>query len=656
MSSPVSGNNINDQAYANIKKETVYASADNNPQDSKIDYNEANSSNGSIFTKALQSGDTTSTQIEQSRIAKYGNANATVQKYLGGKTFQSMINFVTSFGNINYQAQEVQDSENSADVRAQIDTQITSSIQSKVDSLITKMTQQYEAALKNAITQAENELIGDADITKDGSLTTKDDDYGKLQDLMYKRPEDEGNDGEHTSVSTFNSSAKGAEEKSQGYTNTVAYLEANGAKAKTKLVNGQEQTVYKVKVDGKTQYVTVDDAGQVHDLDKNKGFLRSSKFTTQDSIADAQEQLKNEGYQGGFNGKDVKVKVRNVDGQNQSVMTWEDDNGQKHSRVIDHDNQSGMTSSMDVNKVNAGGRAKYSSDVSGLGALANKDSGDDIKFENNRFQNGTWTDENGGVHADNVNTQHGRMKLDAQNTGTAIDNITASAIKAGATIGMTDENTTVITFQNGHSYTLDKTDNVGANRTMRLIQGEINRAGQGNIEITPEDSEATITVDEDLRGDTNLKFNHQGEKWSIGNGEVQDVGIDNPSSHQSSAGGKGKVNSVRYGTDLSRAQFANEGWKASAGRKDETEVLKAMDSDGVKGDGKSVRNLKTANEFAERFIKAKGLDPKNYNLSSLAKALTAANPSFFDANGDMYKNCDFNRINLPKKLDRYANE
>ena len=89
---------------------------------------------------------------------------------------------------------------------------------------------------------------------------------------------------------------------------------------------------------------------------------------------------------------------------------------------------------MEVHKVNAGGRPKYASDVSGLGALANKDTNDDVKFNDSphRFQNGTWTDETGETHADNVTTQHGRMKLDKANTGSAVDNIVTSAVKSGA--------------------------------------------------------------------------------------------------------------------------------------------------------------------------------------------------------------------------------
>ena len=83
-----------------------------------------------------------------------------------------------------------------------------------------------------------------------------------------------------------------------------------------------------------------------------------------------------------------------------------------------------------------------------------------------------------------------------------------------------------------------------------------------------------------------------------------------------------------------------------------------MDSEKIKGNEKSVRNLKTANEFAERFVKAMQtkhaeLGGKKYNTEMLAKAIADANPSFFDSQGNMYKNADFSRLNLPKKLKRY---
>ncbi len=669
MTGPVN-NNINDTAYKGIDNtKKAYASADKS-KDEKITAQEAQEYSGSasVFTDAKAKGEQ---QIDDAiknskRLSQenQGNAKSVVQKYLGGISFSSLLNNWSGFGEISYQAKELQDAEFEGDVQQQINELVDPKIESRVKSLSQQITTQYKAELDKALIQAENELVGDKDIKNaDGTIPTDGDGYAKLNDLIYKRPADEGKNGEHTEVSTFNSSVKDAQSATQGYKNTVEYLEANGAKAKTKLVNGQEQTVYKIKDNQGTRYVTVDDAGQVHDLDKNKGFLRSSKFTTMDSIEDAKAdatayEKANPDGQKGIN--DVKVKVRNVDGQKQSVMTWRDDDGNKHSRVIDHNEQTGTNSSTIVHKVNAGGRAKYSSDVSGLGALASQSKDDQIMFndEKHRFQNGTWTDETGETHDNNVTTQHGRMKLDKANTGLAVDNIIKSAAKSGATATQ-QGNITEIKFPNGHTYTIDKSDNVSANRTMRLIQGEINRLGkqENNFSVKNEAVDTTKVV-EDGRADTNLAGSHTGEKWRVGSGNVEGVGVDSPATHTPSAAGKGKVNSVRYGSNISRAQFAQEGWKASSGRTAENDILATMDSEAIKGNGKSVRNLKTANEFAERFVKTMQakhteLGGKKYNTEMLAKAIADANPSFFDSQGNMYKNADFSRLNLPKKLERY---
>ncbi len=659
MTGPVN-NNINETAYSKIKEATVHASKDTNT-DQKVSLQEAGGN--SIFNQtetnmntALDNAVNESTRLSQD-LKNDAKTKSIVQKYLGNISFSTLMNKVSSFSDIAYSAVHIKDDDNKADVQKQIDDAINQKISDQVTKVNNDVTSEYTKALKNALTQAENELVGDKDLGGTGSVSTKDDNYSKLKDLAYQRPAD-NNNGEHTEVSTFNSSAKGAESQSQGYQNTVAYLEANGAKAKTKLVNGQEQTVYKIKDDQGTRYVTVDDAGQVHNLDKNKGFLRSSKFTTQDSIEAAIEDTKAQTELDNLN--DVKVKVRNVDGQKQSVMTWRDDDGNKHSRVIDHDNTTGLSSSLEVHKVNAGGRAKYSSDVSGLGALASKDLNDDIQFNDDkqRFQNGTFTDEKGETYADNVTTQHGRMKLDKANTGLAVDNIIKSATKSGAKATQ-EGDITEIKFPNGHTYTIDKSDNVSANRTMRLIQAEINRTQQIHVHNNTE----TVTADtskivEDGRADTNDATVHAGEHWKDGSSGVEGVGVDSPQTHTPHANGKGKVNSVRYGANITRAQFVQEGWTASAGRAEEKNILESMDSAEIKGNNKSVRNLKNSTEFAERFIKAMQakhteLNGKTYNIDTLAKAIQDANPSFFDSKGDMYRNADFSRLNLPKKLDRY---
>ena len=655
MTGPV--NNINETAYTEVgNKEKVYASADNVQQDGRITVQEAQKHSASVFTDAQTNGEK---QIDEAiknstRLSPENqeNAKSVVQKYLGGVSFTSLLNNWSKFAEITYTAVEINDADFKDDVQKQIDNTINKEISDQVTKINNDVTSEYTKALKNALTQAENELVGDKDIKNaDGSISTDGDGYAKLKDLIYKRPADEGKDGEHTEVSTFNSSIKGAE-ASQGYTNTVRYLEANGAKAKIKLVNGQEQTVYKIKDNQGTRYVTVDDAGQVHDLDKNKGFLRSSKFTTMDSIEDAKAQT------GLDDAVDVKVKVRNVDGQKQSVMTWRDDDGNKHSRVIDHNEQTGITASTDVHQVNAGGRAKYSSDVSGLSALSNN-SDENTGFVRNphRFQNGTFTSEDGVERPNYVMTQHGRMKLDKANTGEAINSIVAEVEHKGIKVPEAKDGVTTITI-NGHEYKLDKNDNVSANRTMRLIKGELARLNRPGSDSSPQSKEVKLKIVEDGRADTNDATVHAGEHWKNGSSGVEGVGVDSPQSHTPHAKGKGKINSVRYGNNISRAQFAREGWKASAGRTEENRILSAMDT--VKGnDEKHTRNLKNATEFAERFVKAMKtlykdeLGNNEYNTELLGKAIADANPSFFDSDGNMYRNADFSRLNLPKKLDGY---
>lgn len=648
--------NINDAAYSNMTAKDVYASMDTNPQDEKIDYNEAKTSNESIFTQATNDCSAElKSAIQNSKIAGKANAESIVEKYLGGKTFASMINFATSFGEVTYSKVHVDDAEHEAEVQSQIDAKVSDAIQQKITSITSQITTTYEQAIQNAITQAENELVGDADISQysvdeNGQLVDQEGEPAKIKltsESMARISYDESA-GKDARVATYSSNGIDVdpEDQSEGYRLTSAYLKASGAKVEKKLVNGVEQNVYKIKVDGETQYVVVDDAGQVHGLDKDKMFLRKSRFTTTDSIEDARNQSVADGVEGNDVPADARVIVRKVDGQNQSVLTWKDDNGEKHFRVIDHNDQTGTTSSADVHQTNAALGYKFASDTSGLGAWASRNSDDAVEFSDGRFRNG-------GV----VRTEGGRMKYDAAHIDSAVNNLVNTVREAGGEANEVDQDNVQITI-NGHTYNIDKSNNVQADRTMRLIQGELDRMSHGvtvTIETDPVAADTSGIV-EDGRVNTNEATPHSNEHWAVGSGSVQDVGVDAPTTHQSSAGGRGKVNSVRYGANLSRAQFANEGWRASAGRQEEAQVITAMDSADVKGEGgKSVRNLKNAGEFAERFIKAKGLNPEDYNLETLAKALTDANPSLFDADGNMYRNCDFSRINLPKRLERYAN-
>lgn len=717
-----SPNNANEVAYQNIQKKTVHASADGD-QNKTVDLNEAKGKYESIFENAAKGDSSTiETKIGTSRLnsgVDINVAKTTIQKYLGGTTMGKLLNNWTGFGNINYNAIEISDGEFAGDVQSQIDTQIETAVQQRVQQYTSQITTQYEAALDKAIEQAENELKGDlhANTETNGANGKEGLTKTQLANIKYKRTSQEigaTGDERNTNIATFNSSQLDAKDtdKTKGYTTTVAFLEANGAKAQEKVVNGTKQTIYKVKIEGKTQYVSVDDAGQVHTMDRDKGFLRNSKYTTDDSIADAKWQANNDGVDSNdFKGaKNVDVKVRKVDGQNQSVLTWEDSSGNEHSRVIDHNDVTGLTSSSDVHQVNAPGtRAKYASETSGLGTwVAADDKGTNKGVRQFNDDKHMVQDEvKDGKPSGFVRTNNSRMEIDAANIGQAILNIAERAKDAGAEITgveiqksektygwyedvvMYDKRgnnyaeegeqvyrtrtetteTPVISKDgkvsitvNGHTYTLDTKDPKAADRTIRLIENELTMQKNEEPAVVPELADATINITavEDNRTDTNLASAHQDEKWAKGgSGTVQNVGVEAPKTPTPKSKGVVKINYNQGG--LSRAQFASEGWAASKGRVAEAAVLKEMDT--VKGDGeKSVRNLQNSEQFATRLLQALDKSCKTpadvankYNVSKLADALETANPSIFDNDGTMFKNADFNRINLPEadKLKRY---
>lgn len=723
MAGNVSGQNpniANETAYKGIEKKTVYASADGN-KDTKIDLNEAKANNESIFTSAANG----ESQLINKKIGlsllsdvKGEDAKATVQKYLGGTTMGKLINNWAGFGEIKYNAVEVADGDFEGDARAKIDQEVQNAVQQRVQSYTSQITSQFEAALEHAIQQAENELKGDlqADAEKFGANGKKGLTKQQFANIEYKRTSEEyGAEGDerNTNIATFNSSQLDTEDasKTKGYTTTVAFLEANGAKAQEKVVNGTKQTIYKVKIDGETQYVSVDDAGQVHTMDRDKGFLRSSKYTTDDSIADAKWQANNDGVDGNdFTGaKNVDVKVRKVDGQNQSVLTWEDSKGNEHSRVIDHNEVTGLTSSSDVHQVNAPGtRAKYASEGSGLGTwVAADDAGKDVRqFNDGKHMVQDEVKNNGKPGF--VRTNKERMNIDAENINQAILNIADRVKAAGGEINGIDTKTETKTYGwyedvvmydkrgnnyaeegeqvyrtrtettetqvindsgkvsitvNGHTYTLDTKDPQAADRTIRLIENELQFGGATSKVVQPTLQNTTLDIKfDDGRTDTNLASAHKDETWAKGgSGTVQNVGVEAPKTPTPKSEGVVKINYNQGG--LSREQFASEGWAASKGRTEEAEVLRAMDSTKARGDGKHVRNLQNSEEFALRFLQATTGKTapeinRTYDIKLLAKALATANPSIFDNDGTMFKNADFNRINLPEKekLQRYLKE
>lgn len=663
MASNSNINDINQQAYSNIQSKKVYASADNN-ENTKIESSEAKKRKGSIFSN---NDETVLNEVinDSKRLSsdKKTLANSVIKKYLGGISLTGFLNNFAGFAEINYSAVTIKDKENEADVKAQIDSKIDTAIESQFTSIMSDAKSSYKKEIQKALKQAENELVGDEDIEVKGKVKGKDNNFD-LSNIKYERS---STNDENTNVATFNSSINTKDEKTQGYINTTEYLKSNGAKVREKTVNGVKQSVYEVKVNGEKQFITVDDAGQVHELERDKGFLRTSKFTTKDSIEDAK-------YQAGENidkNTKVKVRVRKVDGQKQSVMSWKDDSGNKYSRVIDYNNATGLTSSAEVHQVNAGGSAKYASETSGLGALVNKNSKDNYYFDNkkHKLHTDTWTDNNGGIHNSYAGTEGRRMKLDAKNIDLAINNM-KTIIGNNGKLEEQDNNVTVMI--NNHTYKFDKTDNKNADRVLRLIKGEIDRIKEHKPENIPEQKDITIKpfeIVEDNRIDANIKrdgttknypdgseYTSTNETWKSG-GIVEHAGVND--SHVSSEGGNGKINRVRYNNSFTKDKFRAEGWSTDSNRTKELEYLKLMDSNDLKNGDKSVRNLTTANEFAERFVKAynsKNSSADKYDISSLTNAIIAANPSLFDNNGKMYRNADFSRLNLPKDITGYRTE
>lgn len=678
------GANIKNGVGANgTQAFSVFATSDLDNENG-VDRSEAQKGFSSIFSNAnnqlnqdklIDDAISNSSRLSDALKDKTANTAAVIQKYLGGTSIAGLLNNWSGFTNVTYNTVQVNNTYEATGtsidtgVQKQIDDLVEEQVQKQVNDLTSSIETQYKEALNKALVQAENELVGDADIVGQFNPSNKNKKGITSEDFSKIAYERSSEDGANTNVATYEGS-RGAKDASVGYTQTVAYLEANGAKGETKLVNGQKQKVYEIKVDGKKQWVTVDDAGQVHNMSKDKGFLRQKKFTTEDSIADAKYQANNDGIEGNdfdpSTAKNVKVKVRNVDGQNQSVMTWKDADGKKHSRVIDHNDVTGLTSSVDVHQVNAAGtRAKYSSESSGLGAwVAADDNGDDkgirqFNDKNHMVQDAVHQNEDGTTTAGHVRTNRGRMKIDAENIGQAIDNMVKYAESVLGKDAVNDLGDEKIITVNGHSYSLHAMrDHKETDRTMRLIQSEINSINGRGTDETPEQIPTEPTIDT-----SNIKFNDSRAEteWGV--------------NHDTLASKKTEINTIQYGSGLSRAQFASQGWKASAGRAEETKVIELMnnymapaETPGGKAVTTDVTGMTSAYDFTVRFLHValsgdtnfvqSGIDGKSFqdfDVHKLASAIKTANPSFFDSEGNMFKDCDFNRINLPRKLDDYLN-
>ncbi len=554
----------NKAAYGKIEKVTVHASADDNTNES-VELAEARPHYTSIFSQ--ENGNARYTKAwNDISIGNNVDKNTAVNildKYLGSVKFEKFLNNFAGFGTINYGKVSV-DSENAATAKEQLDAKVKTEVDKQVKTIIEQAKSEYQTVLDSAVAQAKLELQGDSGAiissrsTRDGELTEV-----EMEKLIYN----ENNTGVKPH---FDSSGKKVKEENQteGYSQTVAFLEANGAKAKNEKVDGLngKQTVYKVEVNGETKHVIVDDAGQLHELEKS-------------------------------NGKYTRVSVQATDTAPEGITADNIDDviAEIKQRV---EAQGGEVISGATNQINGNAEdlvAQYQPTMS------------------DKFNNSSRPEISGFEDETNKNT------------------------------GQTDQADKKTEVKiNGKTFVLDP-DNVDETKeVIAKIEAELNA-----VTIN------TSGIDGDNRDDTNSIEAHGDDRYKDGSDGVQNVGV-NATTHKPNSKGVVKINYEQGG--LTRTQFAEEGWAASKGRVDEAKVIEDMDK--LKGDGKSTRNLQNSKEFAERFLQAKtgksaAIVRSEYDINMLAKALETANPSIFDNDGTMFKNADFNRINLPRKLDGY---
>lgn len=607
---------IDSKAYSNIKQVTVYSSKDGD-KNSSVDLQESGVQQSSIFSqKDVKSKmDTAFKNLQGEDLTKAKNA---VTKYLGS----ALANAISGFKAVTYTAKEINDSENAAPVQKAIDDIVKKGIADQT----TTISQSITAKIQTAINQAYAELKGDKDLGNK-STVINDAQYGNtLENITYRKGGTEG-----ATVSTFASSADGAEESNQtkGFQQTVAYLKANGkVKTETREVNGQQMTVYIFKgADGKKQHAVIDDAGQIHNLETtSNGLFSKKKFTTSDSVDDATSANNIP-----KDAKDVEYKRRKVDGQYQTVVRYTDDKGQKHAVVVETNDQTGETASSEVTHVNAGLKAKYTSGSSGLSAYAN-DSANSTRFDDGKVRTGN------GV----AGSQRSRGKLDAKGLNVAITAICSEAKQKGGSYAIEGNKTTVTI--NGHKYTIDNKDYKSADRTIRMLKAELNGlkpASNGTVAVD------TTGIIEDNRKDANDNIlNRSNYGVNVTYGDHSNATSNTPN----------KYRKISYNSDLTQRQFKAEGWGSNTARTKESNYLEKMDAlkdktTSTSSKGKSVRNFQNATEFAERFAEAYNTEHSNstvkFDINKLANAIKTANPSLFDADGKMYKNADFAKINLP---------
>ena len=633
---------INNNAYSGAaiteQNKIVRASLDTDGTVGDVKQAEAQSKlSGSVF-------DTSAAQTQSdAKIQESINANArlkgearaldVVKKYLGATNIFSNISFKTITG----VSQELSGDAGWANqVKAELDAKVDANIKQQIENA-GQIAAQFTSRISQAITQAENELCGDKDALSSNDLAkgkeSKDARKITIEKLTYL--DSQG------SISTYDGATKG--KWSHGYEATKQYLESNGAKSFTREVDGEQKTIYKLK-DGR--HAIIDDAGQLHFL-QTTTTIGKNTYTTFD-VGTITTKLP-EGS------KDVEIKRRRVDNEYRTVVRYTDSDGNKCARYVDYNEQTNeYVLSDDLTHVSAGGRAKYTTETSALSARAGKED-DSVEFVNGQVKDGTYVDNKGGVHDNIMNTRRSRAKLETpEAVKLAVTNLSQQIGGKGTVQG--DNGQYTIRLNNGHTYQIDVNNPSDANRQMNFVAQELKNIG------TPQTSE-TVALGYTWGGDTRVDANSPGEDHDGAHGHTSGVqrgvvrGNDGAFVSRSDSGHVHSL-SGHLGSDkgLTAQQFRDEGWKTDANRTSEREIIAIMDKTAEDSGQIPTRLLGTATDFAKRFVVAYQQKNNIANLgdidyTKLGKAIAAANPSLFDGDGNMYKNVDFQRLNLPKRLN-----
>ncbi|MCR5265814.1 MAG: hypothetical protein K6E29_04380 [Cyanobacteria bacterium RUI128] len=675
MPGNVSGNDANHAAYANRELVDVYSRYDNKGDAEIINNEEAKQSsswNSSVFGKGSAYVDEQIRDAisKDSRLSDAGGDVASVVKRYLGASGSLFSNAASSFGTIHYTKSTKVDKERIKIVQQQIDSGIDAEIETMAGQVVENVNTNFRDALNKAIQAAGNQLCGDADVINNCGKDDSPEGFNTRlnKGLRY------GTDTKATAAAFYSQAIGGASTVlGQGYTATCTFLRNNGASEYTREVDGQQMTIFKLKGG---EHVCVDDAGQVHTLYKTKVSGKNC-YTTRESV----QAL-------GINtdGLDVNHKIdgvvrRKVDGEYRTVNRDGD-----NVTVSDYDANTGSyVASSDLIHVNAGLKAKYASGVTGDGSNGGTSSlgsavrdGDNLSFQNGKVRTGTHVNDD-GIYA---TTQRSRARIAKGGLDAAVKNIEEMARIKHCDFQDYPADGKATVDIGGIIYTIDKNNPTQADAQMRIIRAKLQQLPDPDL-VNPINGNRAGVGDGDDRVDAN-SVNHTDDgdtQDNVATGGTYGVRFDDATdpNHRSAIRGGASTHSLNghYHNDvLTRSQFHSEGWYTrDSQRRDEGDIITKMDDETLRSKsvanplGLSVRNLTNAKEFAVRFLEAKNLRPDDYNIELLAKAIAKANPSIFDESvydepmGDdgiapidrmnMYKNADFDRINLPRKLDRY---